>query len=107
MMYAGIDLHKRDLVVATESASGRTSRPRRILCRNEGEIVKHFEALRPFRAVIEASSSYRWLHELLSPMGDVILAHPLRLRAIVSARAKTDNLDAAMLAKLLRAGLIP
>ncbi|MCP4645316.1 MAG: IS110 family transposase [bacterium] len=107
MMYAGIDLHKLDLVVATETASGRLSKPRRILCRNEGEIVKHFEGLRPFCAVIEASSSYRWLYELLSPMGGVILAHPLRLRAIVSARAKTDKLDAALLARLLRAGLTP
>ena len=36
-----------------------------------------------------------------------MLAHPLRLRAIVAGRAKTDKLDAALLAALLRAGLIP
>jgi transposase len=40
-------------------------------------------------------------------MGECILAHPLKLRAIVSARAKTDKLDAAMPARLLRADLIP
>lgn len=107
MKYAGIDLHKVDLVVAWENELGQRTKPRRIWCRDEEGIVKHFQSLRPFRAVIEASSSYRWLYELLSPLGDVALAHPLRLRAIVAARAKTDNLDAALLAKLLRAGLIP
>lgn len=107
MNYVGIDLHKLELVVASETESGQRTKPRRICCREEGEIVKHFQLLRPFRAVIEASSSYRWLYELLSPMGEVVLAHPLRLRAIVSARAKTDELDAALLAKLLRTGLIP
>jgi transposase len=57
--------------------------------------------------VIEASASYRWLYDLLSGSGEVVLAHPLRLRAIWSGRAKTDELDSMELAKLLRADLIP
>lgn len=40
-------------------------------------------------------------------MGDVTLAHSLRLRAIVSGRAKTDKLDAALLAKSLLGELTP
>jgi len=107
MNYAGVDLHKVALLVASETDSGETTPARRIGCHEREEIVKHFKALRPFVAVIEASSSYRWLYELLSPLGKVVLAHPLRLRALVSARAKTDKLDAALLARLLRAGLIP
>jgi len=72
------------------------------------EAVKAFFAKQvPFHAVIEASSSYRWLYELLDSLGSVVLAHPRQLRAIVSGRAKTDKLDAALLAKLLRGGLIP
>jgi transposase len=39
--------------------------------------------------------------------GEVVLAHPYRLRAIWSAKAKTDKLDAKVLANLLRAGLMP
>lgn len=105
--HAGIDLHKQDLVVGVEDEHGPVGKPRRLPCRDEKAIRDYFERLRPFRAVIEASSSYRWLYELLSPLGHVILAHPYRLRAIVSARAKTDKLDAALLARLLRAGLIP
>lgn len=107
MHYVGIDLHKRDLVVAVESQDGPVGRPQRFPCWAVDAIAAHFERLRPFSAVIEASSSYRWLYELLAPLGRVVLAHPLKLRAIVTARAKTDKLDARLLAQLLRAGLIP
>jgi transposase len=107
MYYVGVDLHKRTLVVATEDDSGAKEKPVSFLCRDTEKIRAHFEARVPFKAVIEASSSYRWLYDLLSDLGEVVLAHPLRLRAIVSGRAKTDKLDAKLLAKLLRADLIP
>lgn len=107
MHYVGIDLHKLDLVVAVEDEDGPVGHPRRILCRDESEILTFFEKLRPFTAVIEASSSYRWLYDRLSTFGTIVLAHPLRLRAIVAGRAKTDKLDSALLATLLRAGMIP
>jgi len=107
VQYVGIDLHKRDLVVAVEDENGPVGKPRRIRCEDEAAIVELFEKLRPFKAVIEASATYRWLYELLSPLGTVVLAHPLRLRLIVTSRAKTDKLDAAILAKLLRLDQIP
>lgn len=107
MHYVGIDLHKLDLVAAVEDENGPVGKPKRILCSDEAEILTFFERLRPFTAVIEASSSYRWLYDRLSTFGTVVLAHPLRLRAIVAGRAKTDKLDSALLAKLLSAGMIP
>jgi transposase len=63
--------------------------------------------LKPFRAVIEASGTYRWLYDLLRPYGTVLLAHPLRLRAMIQRRTKTDKLDAQLLANLLRIDQIP
>ncbi len=105
--YVGIDLHKRDLVIAVEDESGPVGKAERFACWDEGKIVSLFEKLCPFKAVIEASASYRWLYELLSPLGEVVLAHPLRVRAIVTSRAKTDKLDAAILARLLRLNEIP
>ncbi len=107
MHYAGIDLHRNTLVVGIENESGPVGKPKQLACRDEEAIYQHFEKLRPFRAVVEASTSYRWLYDLLSPLGEVILAHPRRLKAIVDGRAKTDKLDAALLAKLLRVDLIP
>ena len=107
MYYIGIDLHKRFMVISVEDESGKSTKPKRIECRDTKAIISFFETLIPFRAVIEASSSYRWLYELLSPIGEVVLAHPLKLRAIVTARAKTDKLDSQVLAKLLRLGWVP
>jgi transposase len=107
MYYIGIDLHKQDLVMAVENEDGPIGRPRRLSCRDVAVIRAAVERWRPFRAAVEASASYRWLYDLLSPLGERVLAHPLRLRAIATARAKTDRLDAALLARLLRANLIP
>lgn len=107
MWYAGIDLHRRTAVIALVSDGSRRVRPRTFKCSDPGGIVEHLGRHRPFKAVIEASGTYRWLHDLLAPEGEVVLAHPLRLRAIWSGRAKTDDLDAKVLADLLRADLIP
>ena len=107
MHYAGIDLHRQNVVVAIETDSGPFGKAKQFPCRDVQAISRYFETLVPFRAVVEASSGYRWLYDLLSPMGEVILAHPRRLKAIVDGRAKTDKLDAALLAKLLRVDLIP
>ena len=107
MLYAGVDLHRRSLVVAIQDETGKEVAVRQFACEEAQAIREFFSGLGEFRAVIEASSSYRWLYELISPHGLVVLAHPYRLRAIVAGRAKTDKLDARMLARLLRAGLIP
>jgi transposase len=57
---------------------------------------------------LEATYGWEWLADLLGDAGfELHLAHPLRTRAIAAARVKTDAVDAAMLAQLLRAGLLP
>ena len=38
---------------------------------------------------------------------EVILAHPLKVKTIASAKIKTDAIDSRMLAELLMADLIP
>jgi transposase len=58
--------------------------------------------------VVEATSNWYWLCDLLEEIEvPVRLAHPLKTKAIASARIKTDKLDAATLAHLLRADLVP
>lgn len=70
-------------------------------------------ALKPFltqpcQAVMEATTNYYWMTQTLRHLGcDVMLAHPLKTRAIASAKIKNDRLDAATLADLLRANLVP
>jgi transposase len=47
---------------------------------------------------------YDWLDQVAD---EVVLAHPLKVRAIADARIKTDKIDSETLAHLLRADLIP
>jgi transposase len=87
MHYAGVNLHCRTIVVEIEDEMGSVGKPVRFFCSDVLGLRQHFDRLRPFRAVVEASCVYRWLYDLLSPMGEVVLAHPGRLKAITSTRA--------------------
>ena len=57
---------------------------------------------------METSSSWPWLHEVLTGAGiHFVLAHARRLRAIAEANYKRDDIDAELLARMRLAGLIP
>jgi Transposase len=59
-------------------------------------------------AAFEAAYGTSWLVELLEDYGFAPhLVHPSRCKAIASARLKNDKVDAAILAQLLRADLLP
>jgi transposase len=107
MWHVGIDLHRQTLVIAAVNDCGACLAPRRIDCRDRQAIVEAMRSLDPFRAVIEATGTYRWLYDLLAPLGTVLLANPMRLRAMVQRRSKTDKLDSQLLANLLRINQIP
>lgn len=107
MWHVGIDLHRRSLMIAAVHDSGEAFAPVRLSSQDDAGVQRVFESLRPFRAVIEASASYRWLYDRLLPLGVVLVAHPLRLRAMVQRRSKTDKLDSQLLANLLRIDQIP
>ena len=56
----------------------------------------------------EAAFGWGWLAGLLEDYGfEARLVHPLQCKAIASARLKNDKVDAATLAQLLRADLLP
>ena len=60
------------------------------------------------RIAVEATGNWRWLYELIEArQPDLVLAHPLKTKAIASARMKTEKIDATTLAHLLRADLVP
>lgn len=107
MWHIGIDLHRETVVIAAVNDHGEVTKPRTIRCEDTAAIVSVVQALQPFRAVVEASATYRWLYDLLRPYGTILLAHPFRLRAMIQRRTKTDKLDAQLLANLLRINQIP
>ncbi len=107
MWHVGIDLHRATVVLAAVNDAGEAMNPITIPCSDTLAIASTVKALGSFRAVIEACGTYRWLYDLLRPHGTVFLAHPMRLRAMIQRRTKTDKLDAQLLANLLRINQIP
>lgn len=107
MWHVGVDLHRKTVVIAAVHDSGEVRPPVRWENWQTDEIAQTFRAFGEFRAVVEATGTYRWLYELLRPLGTVLLAHPQSLRAMVVRRSKTDKLDAQLLANLLRINQIP
>lgn len=108
MYYAGIDLHKRYVQVSVTDKSGKELINQRIAC-DKGKLRDFFSSFdKPVSSVIEATANWPWLVRLLKDEEiSVCLAHPLKTKAIASAKIKTDSIDAKTLADLLRANLIP
>jgi hypothetical protein len=77
MWHVGIDLHREFVVIAAVNDAGEAMSPLRIACQDTAGILRGIRPLKTFRAVIEASGTYRWLYDLLRPYGTVLLAHPL------------------------------
>ena len=102
MWHIGVALHRRTAVLAAVHDDGRATKPKTLRCQDTDGIQEHVRRLSPFRAVIEATATYRRLHDLLSQDETVLLAHPSRSRLMVQRRAKTDKLDCQLLANLLR-----
>jgi transposase len=58
--------------------------------------------------VLEATGNTMAIVQLLKPhVGRVVIANPLQVRVIAEAKAKTDRIDAAALARLHAAGYLP
>jgi transposase len=75
MWHIEIDLHRKTIVIAAVHDSGEVRPPVCFECSNIEAIAAVCKELRPFRAVVEATGTYRWLYHLLSPLGTVLLAH--------------------------------
>jgi transposase len=108
MHFVGIDLHRKRSQVAVLDGEGRELRSRRIVNDPEVFLALLAEIDGECRVALEATYGWEWLAELLEDAGyELHLAHPLRTRAIASARVKTDAVDARTLAHLLRSDLLP
>jgi transposase len=107
--YAGLDLHKSTSVIVVKDQEGNRLR--------EGNVPNDPQALhefftdcqdQPLTVALEATTTYAWMYDTLESLGYTVqLAHPLKVRAIASARIKTDRIDAGVLCDLLRANLLP
>ena len=107
MEYMGFDYRKQySFVTSIDSESGEVRQAR--LANTPESIGSFIRDSSRTCAVLEASRTWSVLYELLKDrVADVKLAHPYQVKAIASARIKTDKIDSATLAHLLAADLIP
>jgi transposase len=107
MNSVGIDLHRKRSHIAALDETGAQLLSRRIV-NDPQTFLALLEDLGECRIALEATYGWEWLADVLHDAGyELHLAHPMRTKAIASARVKTDAVDARTLAHLLRADLLP
>jgi transposase len=107
-IYVGMDVHRKRSQVAVVDEAGNQQRNRN-LPNDPAKLIPILGAFPPGTPVaFEAAYGWGWLVELLEELElEPHLVHPSRCKAIASARLKNDKVDAATLAQLLRADLLP
>src|SRR3954465_13980168 len=107
MHSVGIDLHRKRSHVAAIDEEGEQLLSRRIV-NDPQTFLALLEGVGACRVALEATYGWEWLADVLQGAGyELHLSHPLRTKAIASARVKNDAVDARTLAHLLRTGLLP
>mgnify|MGYP001576595024 FL=1 len=108
MNFVGIDLHKKSISLCVVDPARTVLRRKTLSCADPKAIHEFFASLGEFQAVVEATSSYEWLWQLIEPLADrLVLAHPYKLRVIAESTKKSDKLDAQVLAEFLALDMIP
>src|SRR5580692_6870413 len=107
-VYVGIDVHRKRSQVAVVTEDGQVQLNKNVVNGSEPFLRLIGELPSGTPVAFEAAFGWSWLAELLEDYGfEAHLVHPLRCKAIASARLKNDKVDAAILAQLLRADLLP
>jgi transposase len=105
--YIGLDCHKQydhATMINTETGEIKSRR----LAHTADEFRKFIGEKTGTKMVIESCWNWARTYELTKDLVEsVILAHPLKVKAIASAKVKTDAIDSRTLAQLLMANLIP
>jgi transposase len=106
--YVGLDVHKKSVSWCAKLADGTVVEQGKL---KATRCVLHdwAKSLKcPWIGVMEATLFTAWIYDLLKPYAkSLVVGHPARLKAICSGKKKSDRIDAAMLADLLRADLVP
>jgi transposase len=107
-VYVGIDVHRKRSQVAVVAEDGKVQLNKNVVNGSEPMLRLIGDLPSGTPVAFEAAFGWGWLAALLEDYGfEAHLVHPLRCKAIASARLKNDKVDAAILAQLLRADLLP
>jgi transposase len=90
MHSVGIDLHRERSHIAVIDEEGGQLLSRRIV-NDPQTFLALLEGVGECRVALEATYGWEWLADVLQDAGyELHLAHPMRAKAIASARVKTD-----------------
>lgn len=111
MLYLGCDVHRDYTTVSCVSEDGDVLTTNNIAnnCEDIIQLLERYPG-EEFSVVLEAGLNWGVVYDLFESVDQVkriALAHPPKVKAIASAKIKTDKIDAQILARLLRVGLIP
>jgi transposase len=106
--YVGVDLHARSMYIHVLDHQGKTVFEQDL----PAEPGVFLDAMKPFRDDLvvgaECMFAWYWLADLCEDHAiPFVLGHALYMRMIHGGKAKTDRIDAAKLAGMLRGGLFP
>jgi hypothetical protein len=89
MWHVGIDLHRLSVVIVAVDDEGNSFGARRIDCQDRPAILETMRSLQPFRAVIEATGTYRWARGSGAAVAAVVAGpgRPVAGRVDLAARA--------------------
>ena len=111
MLYAGLDLSRQRLDVHVLDEEGRTVdvlavHPDADALRTlASRVLRHGQEV---SAAIESMTGSRFVHDTLERFGwDVVIADAVKAKGIAPLAAKTDKIDARVLAELARRDLVP
>jgi transposase len=106
--YVGMDVHKKTVAYCVKRANGTVVDRGSVRAMRRDLTAWLSTRDRPWVGVMEATIFTGWIHDFLAPhFLEIKVGNPLMMRAISQSKKKSDKLDAAKLADMLRADLVP
>jgi transposase len=107
MRYIGLDVHKEFCQASVLDDNGKELSNERFSS-NIKDLDEFLDRFTDAKFVLESTGMWDFIYERIEARGfEVTLAHPLKVKAIASAKVKTDKVDARTLAQLLRLDMVP
>ncbi|MDG3005843.1 IS110 family transposase [Paludisphaera mucosa] len=109
MRFVGLDLHRRTLEVCILDATGKVLARHSVACeRNSLEAFARAHLEPADKLAVEATTSTWAVSAIFRPfVAAIVVGNPMQTRAIAQAKVKTDEIDAEVLANLLRCEFLP
>ena len=107
MLYVGLDVHKEFCQASVLDDNGEEI-SNQLIPTNEEALDRFLDRFQEARFVLESTGVWEFVYGIVEARGfHIVLAHPFKVKAIASAKVKTDKVDARTLARLLYLDMVP